>query len=274
MLGLGRALGETIAVAIILSPLPDVQPAHPAVGRQHDPGHDRPALQRVRRARPVGADGGRPDAVRADPAGEHRGVDGGCPLAVRPGGGDLSAVSEVVCGAGRRSAAARRGEADPPQRGRGRATCWCWPARPCRRFALVWLLYTQLAPFSGTLGFVLLWFVAFVAIYWICERELEGPLIAADKDDRGADRLGRDRPADPADARSSCSCSPRAAVRCRCTSSRTTWPSDRAARAGIVRRRRLHAIVGTLEQVGLAVLISRAARPRHGGLHERGEAAA
>jgi phosphate transport system permease protein len=47
--------------------------------------------------------------------------------------------------------------------------------------ALVWLLYTQLAPTSGTLGFVLFWFAAFVLIYWICERELEGPLVAADK---------------------------------------------------------------------------------------------
>ena len=48
-------------------------------------------------------------------------------------------------------------------------------------FALVWLLYTQIAPFSGTLGFVLIWFVTFIAMYWICERELEGPLIAADR---------------------------------------------------------------------------------------------
>jgi phosphate transport system permease protein len=47
--------------------------------------------------------------------------------------------------------------------------------------ALVWLLYGQLAPTSGQLGFVLLWFAAFVLIYWICERELEGPLLAADK---------------------------------------------------------------------------------------------
>jgi phosphate transport system permease protein len=48
-------------------------------------------------------------------------------------------------------------------------------------FALIWLVYGQLAPTSGTLGFVLLWFAAFVAIYWISERELEGPLVAADK---------------------------------------------------------------------------------------------
>ncbi len=47
--------------------------------------------------------------------------------------------------------------------------------------ALVWLPYQELAPFSGTLGFVIFWFVAFVLIYWLAERELEGPLIAADR---------------------------------------------------------------------------------------------
>jgi phosphate transport system permease protein len=47
--------------------------------------------------------------------------------------------------------------------------------------ALVWLPYRELAPFSGTLGFFLCWYAAFVLIYWFAERELEGPLIAVDK---------------------------------------------------------------------------------------------
>jgi phosphate transport system permease protein len=47
--------------------------------------------------------------------------------------------------------------------------------------ALVWLPYERLATFSGVLGFVLLWFLAFVLIYYVCLRELEGPLIAQDK---------------------------------------------------------------------------------------------
>ena len=47
--------------------------------------------------------------------------------------------------------------------------------------ALVWLGYTRLAPFSGWLGFLVCWFVLFVFVYWVAERELEGPLIAADK---------------------------------------------------------------------------------------------
>ena len=47
--------------------------------------------------------------------------------------------------------------------------------------ALVWLTYGHLAPTSGMLGFVIFWFAGFIGIYWISERELEGPLIAADK---------------------------------------------------------------------------------------------
>jgi phosphate transport system permease protein len=47
--------------------------------------------------------------------------------------------------------------------------------------ALVWIPYQELAPFSGALGFVLCWFAAFVLVYWVAMRELEGPLIAADK---------------------------------------------------------------------------------------------
>ena len=48
-------------------------------------------------------------------------------------------------------------------------------------FCLVFLLYTRLAPTSGTLGFVICWFAGFVLVFWISERELEGPVIAADK---------------------------------------------------------------------------------------------
>jgi phosphate transport system permease protein len=48
-------------------------------------------------------------------------------------------------------------------------------------FAMIWLLYERLAPFSGRLGFVLCWYAAFLFIYYVAERELEGPLIATDK---------------------------------------------------------------------------------------------
>ncbi len=47
--------------------------------------------------------------------------------------------------------------------------------------ALVWLPYEELAPFSGTLGFILCWYAAFALIYWLAERERGGRLFAADK---------------------------------------------------------------------------------------------
>ncbi len=48
-------------------------------------------------------------------------------------------------------------------------------------FALVWLIYTRLTPLSGAVGFVILWFGAFLGMYWLAVRELEGPLIAKDR---------------------------------------------------------------------------------------------
>jgi phosphate transport system permease protein len=47
--------------------------------------------------------------------------------------------------------------------------------------SLVWIVYTQMAPFSGAIGFVVFWYLAVILIYWIAERELEGPQLAADK---------------------------------------------------------------------------------------------
>jgi phosphate transport system permease protein len=48
-------------------------------------------------------------------------------------------------------------------------------------FALVWLVYQSLTPLSGTVGFALWWFVGFLAMYWLAVRRLEGPLIAKDR---------------------------------------------------------------------------------------------
>jgi phosphate transport system permease protein len=47
--------------------------------------------------------------------------------------------------------------------------------------ALVWLVYYRLAPFSGIQGFLLLWFSAFLTMYWLAERELVGSLVAKDR---------------------------------------------------------------------------------------------
>ena len=47
--------------------------------------------------------------------------------------------------------------------------------------ALTWLLYERLAPFSGGAGFLIMWFAIFVVTYWVVIRDLEGRFIATDK---------------------------------------------------------------------------------------------
>jgi phosphate transport system permease protein len=47
--------------------------------------------------------------------------------------------------------------------------------------ALAWLAYWELAPQPGILGFVLAWFAAFAFMYWLATRRMLGPLFAADR---------------------------------------------------------------------------------------------
>jgi phosphate transport system permease protein len=48
-------------------------------------------------------------------------------------------------------------------------------------FFLVWLLYAWLTPLAGTVGFAIWWFVAFLVIFWLAVRRLHGRLIAKDR---------------------------------------------------------------------------------------------
>jgi len=48
-------------------------------------------------------------------------------------------------------------------------------------FALTWLLYSQLLPFSGIQGSLLCWFAIFLTMYYVAMRELEGKVIAKDR---------------------------------------------------------------------------------------------
>jgi phosphate transport system permease protein len=48
-------------------------------------------------------------------------------------------------------------------------------------FCLDWLLYERLTPLSGAIGFWLCWYAAFVALYWAVVRERHGPLAATDR---------------------------------------------------------------------------------------------
>ena len=121
-------------------------------------------------------------------------------------------------------------------------------------FALVWLLYTQIAPFSGALGFVLIWFCAFVLMYWICERELEGPLIAADRTIAvvlGSIAIGLLIPLVSIVGFVFYRGWQFLSVHFLTTDLAGTGPLAPGSSGGAA-----HAIVGTLEQVGLAVIIS------------------
>ena len=46
---------------------------------------------------------------------------------------------------------------------------------------LVWVLYYHLLPMSGFVGFLLWWFAAFTLIYWMAIRQIEGRLLAKDR---------------------------------------------------------------------------------------------
>jgi phosphate transport system permease protein len=47
--------------------------------------------------------------------------------------------------------------------------------------ALVWLLFERLLPLSGSSGFIFLWFCCFIAMYWLVVREVEGRRAATDR---------------------------------------------------------------------------------------------
>ena len=48
-------------------------------------------------------------------------------------------------------------------------------------FALVWVVYYRLTPASGAFGFVVCWYFAFLATSWLVVREREGRLAATDR---------------------------------------------------------------------------------------------
>ena len=79
MLGLGRALGETIAVALILGTSFAVSIAHLAARRQHDRRQHRQLLRRSRRDRPIGSDRDRAGAVHHDARRQSGGPHGDLP---------------------------------------------------------------------------------------------------------------------------------------------------------------------------------------------------
>jgi phosphate transport system permease protein len=47
--------------------------------------------------------------------------------------------------------------------------------------ALVWLIYEQLTPLSGTIGFFVCWYAAFLVTYWVLVRQRHGRMAARDR---------------------------------------------------------------------------------------------
>jgi phosphate transport system permease protein len=57
---------------------------------------------------------------------------------------------------------------------------WVLAAAMASSFALVWIIF-RLMPVSGSMGFLFWWFVSFAFIYWLAMLQLEGPLVAKDR---------------------------------------------------------------------------------------------
>lgn len=47
--------------------------------------------------------------------------------------------------------------------------------------SLIWLVWTQFTTLSGAIGFVLLWYVTFISMYWFTVRQTSGALAARDR---------------------------------------------------------------------------------------------
>src|SRR5262249_29716271 len=46
---------------------------------------------------------------------------------------------------------------------------------------LTWLLFTQILPLQGSQGFLIIWFAAFLVIYYAAVREMDGKMMARDR---------------------------------------------------------------------------------------------
>lgn len=121
-------------------------------------------------------------------------------------------------------------------------------------FALTWLIFERLAPLDGALGFALTWFGAFAGIYWFVVNETEGRLAAADRVAAAVIAVGALALLVPlvlivgyVVVKGVQAMSPAFFTK----TLQFVGPLDDAKEGGA-----LHAIVGTLEQVAIAVVIS------------------
>ena len=121
-------------------------------------------------------------------------------------------------------------------------------------YALVWLWFHVLAPMTGAVGFWLCTYGVFVLIYWLVTRELEGPVVAGDRFMGTIIATGGLMLIVPLVLIAGYVVMRGAAaitLHFFTQTLATVGPEDPATAGGGA-----HAIVGTLEQVGLAVLIT------------------
>jgi phosphate transport system permease protein len=121
-------------------------------------------------------------------------------------------------------------------------------------FALVWLLYSQLLPFQGAQGFLLCWIVTFLLMYFAAVREIDGRVIARDRTMAALVSVTAVAIVVPLAlilGYVGLKGLPFLRLRFFTTTMADIGPSAPSSQSG-----GLHAIVGTLEQVGIAMLIS------------------
>jgi phosphate transport system permease protein len=121
-------------------------------------------------------------------------------------------------------------------------------------FALSWLLYSQILPFSGIQGFVIFLFVSFLLLYYLAVRDIEGKVIAKDRTMNALIAIGATAVVIPlvmillyVTAKG---------LRFLRLTFFTTSMAEVPPQADPSQAGGLAAIVGTLEQVGIAMLIT------------------
>ena len=271
MLGLGRALGETIAVSLLLPQVPEVTSTSSRTGapRSRASSPSAPA-RRVHQVRPHGR---RPGPLRHDAGHQHARLGRDLAQPLRRGGGAVSDRHRSP----RPPPRADPGRTPPPPERRRRGVpreltgddLATHGGGAAQRLAMTWLVFTRLTAGVGWFGVPRRRLRA-VPRYLRAGRRRPAGRLVGDRPGRGHGRR-RDgavvllvplRLADRLRRRQG---------HCRTSASSFFTNDQRGDRARPTghRGRRRHAIVGSLEQVGLALVMARAAGGRHRGVPQR-----
>ena len=187
MLGLGRALGETIAVALLLPQVPQI------TGHILENGGATVSGFIARRAggddfTDVRPHGGRSGPVLHDPGHQHGRFGRGGPQPLRSGGGPVTMAPEAPAfrppGLAVPPPTVRAG--GPPRRGRRPVDrtpddLLTLGASLASAVSLCWLIFSRFTDGIGWFGFLVAVLASFLAIYYTVTAEQHGPLVARDR---------------------------------------------------------------------------------------------